>query len=75
MKIMKKQCVKKSAAAVLVSLLMLSLVSCSKDEQSRADVSRKSIKEEIAAIDGVISIEAIENNQSDWLPENHFRRA
>ena len=34
--------------------------------------SPASIKDKIAAIDGVLSIEAVGNNQSDWLPERYI---
>jgi len=68
---MKKQYLKKSAAVVLAFLLVLSLASCGETKQSQADGSGESIKDKIAAIDGVLSIEAVENNQSDWLPERY----
>jgi hypothetical protein len=34
--------------------------------------SPASIKDKIAAMDGVLSIEAVGNNQSDWLPERYI---
>ena len=49
---------------ILASLLMLTLVSCS-IKQSEEEKREQSMMERIAAVDGVISVEIVENNQSE----------
>lgn len=69
---MKKQYLKKLGAAVFAFLLMLSLISCAKSPQSPADEAGESIIDKLAAIDGVLSIEEVEDNESKWLPERYI---
>ena len=59
---MKKQYITKPAIVALISLMMFSLVSCSNDKQTEEETSGKSMMEKIAELDGVIRVEAVENN-------------
>lgn len=59
----------KSVIVALISLLMFSLVSCANKPEHQEEKTGQSIMEKIAKLDGVISVEAVENNQSEWLPE------
>ena len=68
---MKKHCFSKLIEMILVSILMLSLVSCS-NKQPQEDTSGQLLKDKIAALDGVIYVETVENNQSEWLPEKYL---
>ncbi len=61
---MKRQHVDKPITVILASLLMLTLVSCS-IKQSEEEKREQSMMERIAAVDGVISAEIVENNQSE----------
>ncbi len=61
---MKRQHVDKPITVILASLLMLTLVSCS-IKQSEEEKREQSMMERIAAVDGVISVEIVENNQSE----------
>ena len=59
---MKRQHVDKPITVILASLLMLTLVSCS-IKQSEEEKREQSMMERIAAVDGVISVEIVGNNQ------------
>ena len=61
---MKRQHVDKPITVILASLLMLTLVSCS-IKQSEEEKREQSMMERIAAVDGVISVEIVGNNQSE----------
>ena len=61
---MKRQHVDKPITVILASLLMLTLVSCS-IKQSEEEKREQSMMERIAVVDGVISVEIVENNRSE----------
>ncbi|MBO7676650.1 MAG: hypothetical protein J6S49_03950 [Erysipelotrichaceae bacterium] len=61
----------KLTIVALISLLMFSLVSCGDKQEPKEDTSGQLIMEKIAGLKGVISVEAVENNQSEWLPEKY----
>ena len=66
---MRRHYFKKSATLILISILILSLVSCNNQQQQ--EEIKQSIKDRIAALDGVESVEVADDNQSTWLPEKY----
>lgn len=57
---MKRHFFKKSIALILMSVLILSLVSCNNQQQQ--EEIKQSIKDRIAALDDVESIESVDDN-------------
>ena len=61
-------CLRRSLTLTLLILLLFPLVSCRKEQE---DTSKRSLMDKIAALEGVSSVEKIENSQSKWLPERY----
>ena len=68
---MNRQYMIKPVIVTFIFLLMFSLVSCKNKQVVQEDTSEGSLMERIAKLEGVISVEAVDNNQSKWLPEKY----